>query len=69
MKNPFLAFLVIILVSCAGAVEPAAPFDQQGIDDAVPTDELSRDKIALGEVSYNVNCAACHGQNLEGEEE
>lgn len=59
--------LTIILLSCAlGASAPA--FAQQiGPEGILPWQDA--DAVALGETLYGEHCAACHGADLEGQED
>jgi mono/diheme cytochrome c family protein len=38
-----------------------------GVSSSVASEDLKADHLAIGERSYAMHCAACHGANLEGQ--
>lgn len=71
--NRFFLILIVLLLGLAACQSspPNSPIGQSdaAAEQTTPMPALSPDEIALGETVYAANCAACHGANLEGEEE
>lgn len=76
-----LASLFLLLAACQNPAEPAAenegvlkevPSISETLGTIVPTapplPTADPEQLALGQQIYTLNCAACHGANLEGQE-
>ena len=58
--------LFLLLSGCAGTPDTTALTQQQA--QAIPAPPtFAAAEIALGEIIYAVQCASCHGVDLEGE--
>lgn len=57
----------ILLAACQGSGDSEVARSASQEDDFPPVPAFSPDDVALGQQVYAINCAACHGTNLEGE--
>ncbi len=62
-----LLALLTLLAACANTTPPTPRSTQADNKEFPPLPVLDPAQIALGETVYAQNCAACHGENLEGE--
>ena len=60
-----MASRLLLPLSLAGALLLSACASEQDVGDEF--DERDAEKLALGEQIYVQHCAACHGEQLEGE--
>ncbi|WP_332629869.1 c-type cytochrome [Halalkalibacter flavus] len=70
MKKLLLALGVVVALSACGGGDEAAPAEEAPAEDPVAeeaADEAAGDYDATAaRASYEANCLACHGGNLEG---
>lgn len=77
MRNPLkiilfvtiLAIVGLILMACGGAASSETPATRSMTPTPTlpPLPTLDSDEVALGRQVYVEQCAACHGQNAEGQ--
>ncbi|KHF37814.1 c-type cytochrome [Halalkalibacter okhensis] len=72
MKKILLALGVVVALSACGGGDEAAPADEAApVEDPAATDEAGEETAGeydadAARASYEANCLACHGGNLEG---
>ncbi|GAE27125.1 cytochrome c551 [Halalkalibacter wakoensis JCM 9140] len=71
MKKMLLALGVVVALSACGGGEEAAPAEEtpetdEVADDAVEEEVAGDFDATAARTTYEANCLACHGGNLEG---